>query len=82
MNRNILITISGAALLSFGLLTGVTNNNEVSAAVQVGQSNRLERNAYIYNSQGRRTKKNVWKHGKKVLVLGTKTIKGKKYARI
>lgn len=33
MNRNILITISGAALLSFGLLTGVTNNNEVSAAV-------------------------------------------------
>lgn len=82
MNRNILITISGAALLSFWLLTGVTNNNEVSAAVQVGQSNRLERNAYIYNSQGRRTKKNVWKHGKKVLVLGTKTIKGKKYARI
>lgn len=82
MNRNILITISGAALLSFGLLTGVTNNNEVSAAVQVGQSNRLERNAYIYNSQGRRTKKNVWKYGKKVLVLGTKTIKGKKYARI
>lgn len=82
MNRNILITISGAALLSFGLLTGVTNNNEVSAAVQVGQSNRLERNAYIYNSQGCRTKKNVWKHGKKVLVLGTKTIKGKKYARI
>ena len=82
MNRNILITISGAALLSFGLLTGVTNNNEVSAAVQVGQSNRLERNAYIYNSQGRRTKKNVWKHGKKGLVLGTKTIKGKKYARI
>lgn len=82
MNRNILITISGAALLSFGLLTGVTNNNEVSAAVQVGQSNRLERNAYIYNSQGYRTKKNVWKHGKKVLVLGTKTIKGKKYARI
>ena len=82
MNRNILITISGAALLSFGLLTGVTNNNEVSAAVQVGQSNRLERNAYIYNSQGHRTKKNVWKHGKKVLVLGTKTIKGKKYARI
>lgn len=82
MNRNILITISGAALLSFGLLAGVTNNNEVSAAVQVGQSNRLERNAYIYNSQGHRTKKNVWKHGKKVLVLGTKTIKGKKYARI
>ena len=82
MNKNILITISGAALLSFGLLTGVTNNNEVSAAVQVGQSNRLERNAYIYNSQGHRTKKNVWKHGKKVLVLGTKTIKGKKYARI
>lgn len=82
MNRNILITISGAALLSFGLLTGVTNNNEVSAAVQVGQSNRLERNAYIYNSQCHRTKKNVWKHGKKVLVLGTKTIKGKKYARI
>lgn len=82
MNRNILITISGAALLSFGLLTGVANNNEVSAAVQVGQSNRLERNAYIYNSQGHRTKKNVWKHGKKVLVLGTKTIKGKKYARI
>lgn len=82
MNRNILITISGVALLSFGLLTGVTNNNEVSAAVQVGQSNRLERNAYIYNSQGRRTKKNVWKYGKKVLVLGTKTIKGKKYARI
>lgn len=82
MNRNILITISGAALLSFGLLTGVTNNSEVSAAVKVGQSNRLERNAYIYNSQGLRTKKNVWKHGKKVLVLGTKTIKGKKYARI
>ena len=82
MNRNSLITISGAALLSFGLLTGVTNNSEVSAAVKVGQSNRLERNAYIYNSQGHRTKKNVWKHGKKVLVLGTKTIKGKKYARI
>lgn len=82
MNRNSLITISGAALLSFGLLTGVTNNSEVSAAVNVGQSNRLERNAYIYNSQGHRTKKNVWKHGKKVLVLGTKTIKGKKYARI
>lgn len=40
MNRNILITISGAALLSFGLLTGVTNNSEVSAAVKVGQSNR------------------------------------------
>ncbi|GFP09616.1 SLAP domain-containing protein [Lactobacillus helveticus] len=82
MNRNSLITISGAALLSFGLLTGVTNNSEVSAAVKVGQSNRLERNAYIYNSQGHRTKKNVWKHSKKVLVLGTKTIKGKKYARI
>ncbi len=82
MNRNSLITISGAALLSFGLLTGVTNNSEVSAAVKVGQSNRLERNAYIYNSQGHRTKKNVWKHGKKVLVLGAKTIKGKKYARI
>lgn len=82
MNRNSLITISGAALLSFGLLTGVTNNSEVSAAVKVGQSNRLERNAYIYNSQGHRTKKNVWKHGKKALVLGTKTIKGKKYARI
>ena len=82
MNRNILITISGAALLSFGLLTGVTTNSEVSAAVKVGQSNRLERNAYIYNSQGHRTKKNVWKHGKKVLVLGEKTIKGKKYARI
>ncbi|NRO35087.1 SLAP domain-containing protein [Lactobacillus helveticus] len=80
MNRNSLITISGAALLSFGLLTGVTNNSEVSAAVKVGQSNRLERNAYIYNSQGHRTK-NVWKHGKKVLVLGIKTIKGKKYAR-
>lgn len=82
MNRNILITISGAALLSFGLLTGVTNNSEVSAAAKVEQSNRLERNAYIYNSQGHRTKKNVWKHGKKALVLGTKTIKGKKYARI
>lgn len=82
MNRNSLITISGAALLSFGLLTGVTNNSEVSAAVKVGQRNRLERNAYIYNSQGHRTKKNVWKHGKKVLVLGAKTIKGKKYARI
>lgn len=82
MNRNILITISGAALLSFGLLTGVTNNSEVSAAVKVGQSNGLERNVYIYNSQGHRTKKNVWKHSKKVLVLGTKTIKGKKYARI
>lgn len=80
MNRNNLITISGAALLSFGLLTGVTNNSEVSAAVEVGQSNMLERNAYIYNSQGHRTK-NVWKHGKKVLVLGIKTIKGKKYAR-
>ena len=51
MNRNSLITISGAALLSFGLLTGVTNNSEVSAAVKVGQSNRLERNAYIYNSR-------------------------------
>ncbi len=82
MNRNSLITISGAALLSFGLLTGVTNNSEVSAAAKVEQSNRLERNAYIYNSQGHRTKKNVWKHGKKALVLGTKTIKGKKYARI
>lgn len=82
MNRNILISISEATLLSFGLLAGVAGSNEVNAAVKVGQRNRLERNAYVYNSQGQRTKRNIWKYGKKVIVLGTKTIKGKKYARV
>ena len=79
MTKKILITMTSAALLSLGLLTG---SNEVNAAVKVGQSNRLQRNAYIYNAQGHRTKKSTWKRGRKIIVLGTKTIKGKKYARV
>ena len=53
MTKKILITMTSAALLSLGLLTG---SNEVNAAVKVGQSNRLQRNAYIFNAQGHRTK--------------------------
>lgn len=82
MNKKVLIATASTALLSLGLMTSTYGINEVSASVRVGQVNRLQHSAYIYNAQGHKIRRSFYKQGKKIIVLGTKTIKGKVYAKV
>lgn len=82
MNKKVLIATASTVLLSFGLITNTYGINEVSASVRVGRVNRLQHNAYFYNAQGHKIHKSICKQGKKIIVLGTKTIKGKVYAKV
>lgn len=66
--------VIAAGLASVALLgTAVTS---VSAAKL-----QLIRKTYVYNAKGKKTK-TVYRKGRKIKVLGTKKIKGKKYYRI
>lgn len=85
MKKNVLIGLAAAALLSVSVSTisvnsSVNKNNVVQAATK---TKKLTHNAYVYTSKGKRVKsaKKLSK-GEKVKILGYKTIKGKKYARI
>lgn len=86
MNKKVLISLAGAALISTGLATiAVEGGNTVDAAktsLVKGKTKKLARNAYVYNSKGKRVKKRSLKKGKKIKILGFKTIKGKKYVQI
>lgn len=87
MKKNVLVSLSVATLLSVGAVgvnevNGVANNtNVVQAAVRV-QRKKLTHNAYVYRANGKRFNKKKLKKGLKVKILGTKTIKGKKYYKI
>lgn len=72
---------SMAAISLGGVVTPAITNaqNTVSAATVIKE---LTKNAFIYNSKGKRVKKIKLVKGKWVNILGTKTIKGKKYYRI
>lgn len=84
MKKNLLISLTGAALLTIGSVNLSTNTTTTvnAAVVKVGKHSKLQHNAYIYNSKGERVDKSVIKHGKSVKILGKKTIKGKHYVRI
>lgn len=84
MKRNIIISLAGAALLTLGSVNVATNTATTvnAAVVRVGKYSKLQHNAYIYNSKGKRVGKSVIKRGKRVKILGKKTIKGKHYVRI
>lgn len=69
LNKIIATGLASLALLS----TSVTT---VSAAKL-----QLIRKSYVYNAKGKKTK-TVYRKGRKIKVLGTKKIKGKKYYRI
>ena len=69
LNKIIITSIASLTLLS----TSVTT---VSAA-----KIQLIRKSYVYNAKGKKTK-TVYHKGRKIKVLGTKKIKGKKYYRI
>ncbi|RVU71213.1 MULTISPECIES: SLAP domain-containing protein [Lactobacillus] len=83
--RNILVSLSVAALLSVGAVSvsevNSANTNVVQAAVRV-QRKKLTHNAYVYRANGKRFNKKKLKKGLKVKIFGTKTIKGKKYYKI
>ena len=66
--------VIAAGLASVALLGTVATS--VSAAKL-----QLIRKTYVYNAKGKRTK-TVYRKGRKIKVLGTKKIKGKKYYRI
>lgn len=69
LNKIIITSIASLTLLS----TSVTT---VSAA-----KIQLIRKSYVYNVKGKKTK-TLYRKGRKIKVLGTKKIKGKKYYRI
>lgn len=69
LNKIIITSIASLTLLS----TSVTT---VSAAKL-----QLIRKSYVYNVKGKKTK-TLYRKGRKIKVLGTKKIKGKKYYRI
>ncbi|TSO26146.1 SLAP domain-containing protein [Lactobacillus sp. LL6] len=85
MNKKVLISLAGVALISTSLATiAVESGNPVDAAktsLVKGKTKKLARNAYIYNSKGKHIKKHSLKKGKKIKILGFKTIKGKKYVQ-
>lgn len=66
--------VIAAGLASVALLGGTVTT--VSAAKL-----QLIRKSYVYNAKGKKTK-TVYRKGRKIKVLGTKKIKGKKYYRI
>lgn len=84
--RNILVSLSVAALLSVGAVginevnENVNGTNIVQATV--AKQKKLTHNAYVYKSNGNRYGKKVVKKGKKVKILGKKKIHGKSYYRI
>ncbi|RHW55019.1 SLAP domain-containing protein, partial [Lactobacillus bombicola] len=47
--------------------------------VKIAKTVKVTKNAYVYNSQGKRISKKALKKGQNLEVYGTKTIKGKKY---
>lgn len=69
LNKIIITSIASLTLLSTSLTT-------VSAAKL-----QLIRKSYVYNVKGKKTK-TLYRKGRKIKVLGTKKIKGKKYYRI
>ncbi len=66
--------VIAAGLASVALL-GTAATSVSAAKLQ------LIRKTYVYNAKGKRTK-TVYRKGRKIKVLGTKKIKGKKYYRI
>lgn len=81
--KKILLGLSIAALMTVGTGTIVNSNlgkpQEVIAASRI---KKLRHRAAVYKSSGRRRGKKVLARGKKLRILGTKIIKGKKYYRI
>ncbi|MDF7638659.1 SLAP domain-containing protein [Lactobacillus sp. ESL0791] len=85
LGRNVLV---GAAAIG-GLLGGVgTGKFAAAAPIQVlakakkakkAETVKLQKNAYLYNSKGKRLSAKALKKNKRIKVYGTKTIKGKEY---
>lgn len=75
------IFTSVAAVSLGAVVTPAINitQNTVEASTTV---KKLTKNAYVYNAKGKRVKKVKLAKGKKVAILGTKLINGKKYYRI
>ena len=62
---------------------GLTSIALLGATVTTVSAAKLQliRKSYVYNAKGKKTK-TVYRKGRKIKVLGTKKIKGKKYYRI
>lgn len=78
--KKVIFTSMAAVSLS-AVITPAVNatQNTVEASTTV---RKLTKNAYIYNVKGKRVKKVKLVKGKKIKILGTKLINGKKYYRI
>lgn len=79
-----LLVLTEATLLSLACVGTETmiNTNSAQAAVTKGQSAKLARNAYVYNSKGKRIKFPTLEKGEDLMIIATKKINGKKYAAI
>lgn len=85
LNKTILTGVAALTLFSTGAaLFDAQNSTEiVEAKSRKKTTKKLTHNAYVYNSKGKRVKgAKTLKKGRKLRILGYKTIKGKKYARI
>ncbi|WP_242367569.1 SLAP domain-containing protein [Lactobacillus intestinalis] len=80
MKRNIIMSVTAAALLSLGAgsVTPVTNSSVQAATI----TKKLTHNAALYNVKGKRIGKKSLKKNKKVRILGTKKINGKTYYKV
>lgn len=69
--------------LSKIIVTSLASLTLLSTTVNTVSAAKLElvRNSYIYNNKGKKTKYS-YRKGRKIKILGTKKIKGKKYYRI
>lgn len=65
------------------IATGLASVALLSTAATTVSAAKLQliRKTYVYNAKGKRTK-TVYRKGRKIKILGTKKIKGKKYYRI
>lgn len=82
LNKTILTSVAALTMLSAGAAL-VDSQSQTTIVEAKTAKKKLTHNAAVYNSKGKRIKKaKVLKKGSSVKVLGYKTIKGKKYARI
>lgn len=82
-NNRILLSLSVATLLGVGGSLVESNFEQPTQVVQAAtKTKKLTHTAYVYKANGTRYGKKKIKKGKKVRILGTKKIKGKKYYRI
>ena len=65
------------------IITGIASLTLLSTSVTTVSAAKLQliRKSYVYNAKGKKTK-TLYRKGRKIKVLGTKKIKGKKYYRI